>query len=151
MEEFTEKVKQFFSEFGEGKPMVLSTTDNETVSSRMMSVIQMNGKFYFQTDITMRKCQQINANSHVALCIDNIQVEGICKNLGHPSENAEFSELFEKCYKGSYDTYSSLENERVYEVIPTYIERWIYKDKVPYIETYDLENEFYSFKEYIPL
>ena len=74
---FDEKYNNFFDEFGKGKAMVLSSSENNIVSSRMMSVVQANGLFYFQTDKTFRKYSQLIANPQVALCINNIQIEGI--------------------------------------------------------------------------
>ena len=52
---FQEKLSGFLSEFGRGRKMVLSTTENGRVSSRMMSVVRIGGEFYFQTELSMRK------------------------------------------------------------------------------------------------
>lgn len=145
---FDDRLKSFFAEFGKGRKMVLSTSENNRVSSRMMSVVQIDGDFYFQTDATMRKHHQISVNNYVALCIDNIQIEGKCTEIGHPLSNPRFCEVFQECFKGSYDAYSALENERLFVMTPLYIERWIYKDRIPYIETFDLVNEQYCFSEY---
>ena len=114
----------------------------------MMSVVQIDGAFYFQTDIKLRKYRQICANDNVALCIDNIQIEGKCTEIGHPLENPRFCEAFEKAFKGSYDAYSKLENERLFVIKPLYIERWVYNDRIPYIESFDVEKQQYSFKQY---
>ena len=149
MIEFSEKLRSFLSDFGKGRTMVLSTSENGVVSSRMMSVVQTDGVFYFQTDITFRKYRQLSANPNVALCIDNIQIEGICEELGHPLQDDSFCERFRECFKGSYDAYTSLENERLFAVRPTHIERWIYRDGVPYIETFDMNMETYNIVRYI--
>ena len=122
---FLERINKFFSEFGQGRKMVLSTSVNNKVSSRMMSVIQLNEKFYFQTDINLKKYQQLKTNNYIALCIDNIQIEGICEEIGPPLTNADFCASFKKCFKGSYDAYTSLKNERLFSVTPLYIERWV--------------------------
>lgn len=149
MEDFHDRLDGFLSDFGKGRTMVLSTAENDVVSSRMMSVIQMNGVFYFQTDITFRKYRQLISNHNVALCIDNIQIEGTCEELEHPLHDAAFCSLFQECFKGSYNAYTSLDNERLFAVRPTYIERWIYIDGVPYIETFDVRNEEYSITQYV--
>ena len=148
MDIYTDKIKAFYSDFGTGRKMVLSTSENNRVSSRMMSVVLIDGEFYFQTDITMKKYHQICANDNVALCIDNIQIEGKCTEAGHPLNNARFCEVFQECFRGSYDAYSSLENERLFIVKPLYIERWVYKDRIPYMESFDTERQQYSFKQY---
>ena len=115
----------------------------------MMSVVQIDGLFCFQTDRTLPKYHQIISNPHVALCIDNIQIEGICEEMGHPLQCAPFREAFQACFKGSFDAYSSLENERVFSIKPLYIERWVYQNGVPYIETFDVKTQKYTFDRYL--
>lgn len=44
---YQEKFAEFLREVGNGKKMVLSTSGHDVVTSRMMSVIQLNGSFYF--------------------------------------------------------------------------------------------------------
>ena len=145
---FDDRMETFFADFGKSRKMVLSTSENDRVSSRMMSVVQINGEFYFQTDIKLKKYRQLLANHHVALCIDNIQIEGLCEEIGHPLENPAFCSVFQKCFKGSYDAYSSLKNERLFIVRPFYIERWIYKNGVPFIESFCFKNKQYAFVKY---
>ncbi len=146
---FHEKYQAFLSEFGKGRKMVLSTSLNDRVSSRTMSVVLIKGLFYFQTDVTFSKYQQLKSNPNVALCIDNIQIEGVCMEIGHPMDNDAFCEHFQQCFKGSYDAYTALENERLFAVKPTYIERWVYQDGVPYIESFDVEAQTYEINRYI--
>ena len=151
MYSFYDKYTAFLSEFINGKTMVLSTSENDIVSSRMMSVVQIDGIFYFQTDVTFRKYHQILTNNNVALCIDNIQIEGICKELGHPLDNLSFCKCFKKCFKGSYDAYTSLKSERLFAIKPTFIERWLYDKGDPYIEIFDMKPHVYTIKQYIGL
>ena len=148
MTTFQDNYTAFLSDFGNGRKMVLSTAENNRVSSRMMSVVQIDGVFYFQTDLTLNKYRQILSNPNVALCIDNIQIEGLCEENGHPLQNEAFCNGFQECFKGSYDTYTSLKNERLFAVKPTFIERWIYRDGVPYIETFDVNAHEYNLTQY---
>lgn len=149
MTEFETKREELFKQLGEAKIMVLSTAAKERVSSRMMSLIIMDGKFYFQTDRRFRKYEQLCKNPHVALCAENVQIEGICTEIGIPTENKEFGVLFEKHFKSSYDAYYRLEDERLFVIEPDYIERWIYEAKEPFIETYDFASGTYEKKAYI--
>lgn len=149
MNNFEERCRELFEIFGESKNMVLSTSADDKVTSRMMSVIVLDGIFYFQTDITFRKCSQIFKNTNVALCTDNISVEGICSEIGKPSDNADFIRLFEQHYNWSYHKYSGIRNERLFKVEPTYIQRWIYEDSEPYIESFDFHKKLYSKMLYI--
>ena len=145
---FEDKLDDFFKEFKAGRKMVLSTSYDDYVTSRMMSIIQKDGNFYFQTDKTFRKYNQLIHNKHVALCIDNIQIEGICKELGHPMENLEFAELYKENFPNSFHNYTSLPNERLFCITPTYIERWIYIHKMPFLETFHFEKQEYRLQKY---
>ncbi len=149
MKGFFEKYNNFLDDFGQGRKMVLSTAENNIVSSRMMSVVQADGIFYFQTDMTMKKYRQLSANGNVALCIDNIQIEGTSEEIGAPLHSPTFCALFQKCFRGSYDAYTALKNERLFAVKPTYIERWVYADVKPYIERFDVIAKAYDISEYI--
>lgn len=146
---FQEEYTKFYKEFGESKKMVLSTSLNDIVTSRTMSIIVLDEKIYFQTDKTLRKYRQLKGNSNVSLCIDNIQIEGYCEEVGRPLENIEFSHAFKKHFLSSYTSYTSLKNERLFEVIPTRIERWLYIDSAPYIEIFDVANKRYSLNQYV--
>ena len=146
---FSEKYDAFLKEFDKGKTMVLSSSENDKVTSRMMSVVCIEGQFYFQTDKTFRKYHQLISNPHVALCIDNIQIEGICEEIGRPIDNPSFCEKFKACFEGSYKAYSELENERVFVVRPLFIERWVYKDGKAYMENFYVENQEYELNQYV--
>ena len=148
MGKFENEYCDFLAEFGKGKIMVLSSSKNDKVTSRMMSVIQIDGTFYFQTDKSFRKYDQLINNPLVALCIDNIQIEGVCEEIGIPKNNEDFCEVFKECFKGSYDAYTELENERLFSVSPVFIERWVYGDGKPFVETFDICKKEYCFKEY---
>lgn len=146
MTEYERKLNEFYTYFGTHKTMVLSTSANDNVSSRMMSTVIINGKIYFQTDKTFEKYNQIIANQNVSFCVDNIQIKGICTEIGKPKTNKTFIEIYKKSYPNSYKMYSNLENEVLFETKPTYIKRWIYENNIPYIEILDLKN-----KEYIKI
>lgn len=148
MDLFKEHYDRFLSDFGKGKKMVLSSAEHNKVTSRMMSIVCMNGSFYFQTDKTFRKYGQLIRNPNAALCIDNIQIEGICEEIGRPLECEAFCRLYQECYSYSYQMYSFIEDERLFVLKPTYIQRWLYQDGVPYIEVFDIENQVYRFNQY---
>lgn len=94
--EFIKEYLKLFEEIGEGKKMVLSTSSHEIVTSRMMSIIVLGNKFYFQTDKTLRKYQQLCENKNVALCLGNIQIQGICNEIGIPKDNIDFLNAYKK-------------------------------------------------------
>ena len=138
---YEKKLSELFRTIGKTRKVVLSTSCDNRVTSRMMSFVIFDNKFYCQTDKTFLKYQQIKTNPNVALCIDNIQVEGIAKNIGKPLENKKFISLFKQCYKTSYEIYSFLENEILLEIEPTFIGVWTYKDFIPVREFYNLKTK----------
>lgn len=146
--EFTARYEAFLEEFGKGRKMVLSTSLHDHVTSRMMSIVQSGGVFYFQTDREMRKYAQLSGNLRVALCIDNIQIEGLCRQLGQPMENRDFCSLYEECFPGSFHRYSALEKECLFAVTPRRIERWLYLEGEPYVEEMDVERQAYIRRKY---
>lgn len=148
MSKFMDKYESFLAEFAKGKTMVLSSFDDGKVSSRMMSVVCINGAFHFQTDRTFRKYQQLIGNPQAALCIDNIQIEGVCREVGQPLDDPAFCRIFAECFPGSFRAYSSLENERLFVLEPEYVQRWVYKDNVPFIEVFDIKKQEYRIIEY---
>ena len=145
---FEEQLGRLMTEFGQGRTMVLSTAENGKVSSRMMSVVRLGRLFYFQTDTQLRKYAQLRQNPRAALCTDNIQLEGLCEETGRPLENEAFCEAFKACFPGSFKAYSALENERLFAFRPLFIERWVYKEQIPYLETYDLPARQYAAERY---
>ncbi len=145
---YSEKYIKFWNEFGSSKKMVLSTSLEDVVTSRMMSIVAIDGYLYFQTDNSFRKYKQLKGNNRIALCIDNIQIEGVCEEVGHPMEHNDFCTVYRNAFSGSYERYSKLRNERLFMVTPTFIERWIYLDSVPYMEIFDVANEKYNLQQY---
>lgn len=114
----------------------------------MMSVIRLDDQFYFQTDLNFRKYSQLQQNPFAALCMDNFQIEGRCIELGHPSQNKKFCELFAQYFKNAYDRYTHLKDERLFALKPTYIQKWIYENGEPFIEIFDFEHKNYLKKAY---
>ena len=143
-----EKYESFLAEFVKGKTMVLSSSEKGKVSSRMMSVVCINGAFYFQTDRSFRKYRQLMDNPQAALCIDNIQIEGVCRELGSPMDEPLFCKVFQECFGGSFRAYSSLENERLFVLEPEYVQRWVYKNSLPFIEVFDVKKQEYEISQY---
>jgi general stress protein 26 len=119
------------------KIIVLATSSDNIVTARSMSYILMNKKIYFQTSTSFLKYKQIVNNPNVALCVDNIQVEGIAKILKHPFEEKEFAELYKKVHKGSFENYSHMNVAIVIEVEPVFITLWKYENNKPFRDFLD--------------
>lgn len=153
MSQFNTKLQEAYNAF-QNKPMVLSTSENDHVTSRMVSVILYNGKLYFQTDRDFLHGHQMRANNQVAMCIDNFQFEGVVEPLGHPTDesNLEIVNEYRKYYNSSYEKYKGFECETLYRVTPYYLRRWHYIDDKPFIETFEFHNNHqeYRLEQYLP-
>jgi len=150
MSEFKQNINKFYNKFGMAKKMVLATCKDNYVTARMMSCVLIDGALYFQTDKKFLKYKQITANPLVALCIDNMQIEGIANELGHPlnSENSFFADEFKKHYEGSFNAYSSLPDEVLIKIIPRKITLWEYRDGNPYRVYFNVSKQEYSVEPY---
>lgn len=146
---FAAACDELFQSLGDHGFMVLSTCSNGNVSSRMVSVVILDGLFYFQTDCTMKKYQQLMDNPAVALCTDNVQIEGVCRDIGQPLEHQAFVERYDHCFHKSFLNYSGLHDERLLAVTPTFIQKWVYENGVPYVERFFFTTQEYTKTEYI--
>lgn len=147
-EHFIKKYHTVIEQIGDHASMVLATSNHDIVSARTMSVVVMDQSFYFQTDCNFRKHQDLLSNPHAALCFDNIQIEGLCKDLGHPRRHNEFCSTFQTYFRLSYDAYTTLENKRLWRLDPTKLQRWLYINEVPWIEQFDITLQQYKLMEY---
>ena len=123
--------------------MVLSSCAENRVTSRAMSVVVIDGKFYCQTDRRYLKCRQIMANPNVSLCVNNFSIEGECRIIGKPSENAFFIAKMKEHFPDAVSQWSELPTECVLEITPKLVSAWIYEDNKPYIERWNFENSSY--------
>jgi uncharacterized pyridoxamine 5'-phosphate oxidase family protein len=139
---FITELEKTFHKIGENKLAALATSSHNNPTVRMMSIIIYENKFYFQTGIDLTKYKQITENKNVALCFDNIQIEGIANIISKPNDNKDIMEIYKKYYKNSFDTYSKLDKEILIEVIPKKIIKWEYdENNMPYRIFIEIDNK----------
>ena len=136
----------FWRELGPGGP--LATSLDGEVTARTMSVVQLGGRLYFQTDRRFRKYAQLAGNPRAALCAENTQILGRCRELGHPREHSEFCRAYRELYPGSFERYTQLEDERLFVLEPEFVERWLYIGGRPHVETFDVGARRHEIREY---
>jgi general stress protein 26 len=129
--------------------MVLSTSFQDIVTSRNMSVITINDKIYCQTDKNMVKAKQISKNNNISLCVDNIQIVGKAKFIGTWNENKDILSEYKKIHTNSYEKYKNVADEIVIEIVILAIKLWEYKNSKPYIIEIDLIKNTYKSNQYI--
>lgn len=134
------------------KYIVLASCSDGRVTARTMSHINIGMDVYVQTDKKFLKVEQITKNPRVALCVGNLQIEGVAELKNHPSdpENAEFCNLYRQKHPGSFENYSSMKDEVVILVKPTLAILWKYIDGKP-CRDYLLINENVAYREYYEL
>ncbi len=136
--------QRLWSKIGNSGVMVLSTCADNRVTSRAMSVVVIDGKFYCQTDERYLKCRQIKANPNVSLFFKDYSIEGSARISGRPTDSELFVTAMKKHFKLAYMRYSALETECVIEITPKLVSHWKYELNKPYIERWNFENSSYS-------
>lgn len=123
--------------------MVLATACNGRVTARSVSCVQQGLNIFFQTDKNFLKVKQIEENSQVALCSDNLQIEGEAVIKGHTLEksNRQFRQLYKEKHYDSFKKYSYLEEEVVIKVEPSLITIWKYEGEECYRDYLCLEED----------
>jgi uncharacterized pyridoxamine 5'-phosphate oxidase family protein len=147
------ELEEIYAHIGEYKIMALATSSQNHPTVRLVSCIVYENKIYFQTGTDLIKYKQIYENNHVALCADNIQIEGIATILGRTNDkqNNEIMEVYKKYYKNSYETYMHNETEVLIKIVLKKIIKWDYENGKPYRIFIDVDNkqarkEMYSVK-----
>lgn len=132
--DYTSELQKVFQQLGEAGVLVLATSSNDITTARSMSYVQIDGKIYFQTEATMEKALQMKQNPNVALCQNNIAIIGTAISRGKilSAANTTIMDLYKKYHRGSYDAYSHMEKGELYEISPTFITLWTYKEGEPY-------------------
>lgn len=140
---FSEKLPSLWNKLGTHGVMVLSTCSKNRVSSRPMSVVVIDGKFYCQTGENYLKCRQISDNPNVSLFTGNFSIEGKCIISDSPAKHDIFLSSMKKHFMPAVMKYSYLPTERVLEITPNLIYSWNYQLDKPYMEYYDFINQTY--------
>ena len=148
---FQEKSGAVFRLLGDYKVGALATSVHDHPSVRSVSCIFINGEIFFQTDRMMAKAGQIRQNNDVAICFDNIQISGVCEDIGHPFSpaNSDVYSLFQKSYPKAAAKYSGMANECFFKITPYFIQSWAYCDGEPHIEVIDYKKKQYRLQKYI--
>jgi general stress protein 26 len=83
--DYKEKYKEVMENLEKEKAMVLATSDGDKVAARAVWFVPYESSIYFFTSKSYSKYKQIVKNPNVALCINNIQIQGVAYIKGHPA------------------------------------------------------------------
>ena len=99
-----ESKKQEIIEFLANKhAIVLATSLNDRVTARTVSLASDGPEIYFMSWDHHVKCVQIRGNPRVAVCRDNVQIEGKAEILGSPldEKNQRYAEIYRKSFRAT--------------------------------------------------
>ena len=124
--DFEVKFKEIENILKKGKSIVLCTSNGNKVAARAVFYCLFKGCIYFVTSKAYNKCKQIDKNNNVALCIENIQIEGIASILGHATLeiNNKIFEYIQKYCPEIY-RYTKLKNSVLVEIKINNVQMWI--------------------------
>ena len=123
--------------------MVLATASDDRVLARTVLIFSEGLELYFFTWGHSRKCQQIRKNPNIALCKDNMMIEGRAEIVGGLTEEGtkEYADFMRTKNPESIERWEKHPNMVIVVVRPTQI---VYGSRVVdgyvYLEFMDLKN-----------
>lgn len=118
--------KDIIAMLQEKREIVVATCDKDRVTARTVFFASDGLKIYFVTSKAYTKYKQMQKKPNVALCVDNIQIEGIAHLKGHPSQE-ENKEIIDFCLLQRHNEFSPFlkyKNTVLIEVEVNRIELW---------------------------
>jgi hypothetical protein len=123
------------------KEMVLSTSSDNRVTSRVVSTSCHGRKIIFLSWGHHTKCVQIRANNNVALCYDRIQIEGIASLKGNPLDikNEVYAQIYRKQQPLYFEKFTKFKGMEIVEVEIKYIACWVKEESRYFLDHLDFE------------
>lgn len=123
----------FYGYLDKNLELVLATSQDDFVTSRMVSTFRIDNKLYFQCDRISVKMQQMLANPKVSLCSGMYNMTGTAKVIGPTAQLLEDPLMltYKEHYPGAYDVYSPGGNNLV-EVEIEEVKSWRYVEGIPF-------------------
>ena len=112
---------------GDNRHMVLATSLHDCVTARTIDYVSSGLDIIFLSWDHHVKIAQIKGNAKVALCRDNVQVEGVAEILGNPfdDENREYAELYREKLPVLFDVFAGKPGMVFVKVSPTLFKTFI--------------------------
>ncbi len=123
---FEEKYSEVMERLKNENTIVLATSYKDKVTARSLWFVLYKSSIYFFTTKAYTKYKQIARNPNAALCLDNIQIEGIANIKGHPllEENKTICDYCEKKHTGIREYNLKRKNMVLIEIKINKIEIW---------------------------
>ena len=125
----------------ENKDIVLATCLNDRVTARTVSFTNDGLVIYFMSWDHNKKIKQIKKNPKVALCLNNLQIEGWAQILGYVNDekNAHVINIFKKKFSDIWiSTFTRIKEMLAIKVSPTTIVKFENIDRRFYFQRISL-------------
>lgn len=105
------------------RAIVLATSLDGRVTARTVSMVSEGLDVYFMSWGHHTKCVQIRGNPRVALCRDNVQIEGRAEILGSPLNegNQRYAGMLQAKYPDDYEMFAREPGMVIVKVVPSAI------------------------------
>lgn len=105
------------------RAIVFATSEEDRVTARTVSFASSGIEVYFMSFAANLKCRQIRANPNVALCRDNVQIEGKAQILGPVlgRANAAYARLLREKYPEDHAANAAHPEMTLIRVVPSLI------------------------------
>jgi general stress protein 26 len=121
----------------------LATSADDRVTARTVDYASKGLDIYFLSWEHHTNCAQIKANPRVALCIDNLQIEGRAKILGSPldAKNSKAADIYRSKLPTMFNDFASRPGMVILKVIPDSIVSFVRSGSRRYWEYLDQTNK----------
>jgi general stress protein 26 len=132
-----------FLDSKDSETMVLATSCNDRVLARNVLIAADGLDLYLFTWAHSRKCMQIQENPRVALCKDNVQLEGIAEILGGflDEKATKYTEIMRRRFPQAIKAWERRPGMMVVRVKLTFAVTGGSSNGDVYIDCLDLKNE----------
>jgi general stress protein 26 len=123
--------------------IVLATALDNRVTIRTVTYATKGLEVYFMSFGHHKKVAQMRDNPKVALCNDNVNIEGVAEILGSPldEKNREYTELYKKKLPRDYAGFAHVPRMVMVKVTPKFIVSMVRIEKKLHLEHLDLKNK----------
>lgn len=139
-----ERARERVLEFLEGKHAItLATSLADRVTARTVSFANDGLTILFMSWGHHTKCVQIRGNPRVALCRDNVQIEGVAEILGGvlDERNKRYVDILRNKYPENYALFAHEPGMVIVRIIPTSITLFDKSDGQFCLKCLDVESE----------